>query len=136
MVVAITAYGMVTFEGPLLSLKNVNWISHYTDWTIAHVHVGGLGWNGMLAFGMFYYLVPKMWNTKLYSRGLANAHFWIATLGILFYAIPIYWGGFYQGLMWKQFDSDGLIAHTFVETLVYLKPFWLMRALGGTMYFL
>jgi cytochrome c oxidase cbb3-type subunit I/II len=136
MVVAVTAYGMVTFEGPLLSLKNVNWISHYTDWTIAHVHVGGLGWNGMLIFGMFYYIVPKMWGTKLFSNSLANAHFWIATLGILFYAIPIYWGGFYQGLMWKEFDSDGLIAHTFVETLVYLKPFWLMRALGGTMYFL
>lgn len=136
MVVAVTAYGMATFEGPMLSLKNVNWISHYTDWTIAHVHVGGLGWNGMLAFGMFYFLVPKLWKTKLYSVGLANAHFWIATLGILFYAIPIYWGGFYQGLMWKEFDSDGLIAHTFVETLVYLKPFWLMRALGGTMYFL
>ena len=93
-VVAITAYGMATFEGPLLSLKSVNAISHYTDWTIAHVHIGALGWNGFLTFGMIYWLIPRMFKTKLYSEKLANAHFWIGTIGILFYAIPLYWAGF------------------------------------------
>ncbi|EPB65424.1 hypothetical protein ANCCEY_15513, partial [Ancylostoma ceylanicum] len=88
MVVALTCYGMATFEGPLLSLKNVNMLSHFTDWTIAHVHVGGLGWNGMLTFGMLYWLFPKMFRTELYSKKLANQHFWIATLGIILYAIP------------------------------------------------
>ena len=92
MVVAVTAYGMSTLEGPLMSLKNVNALTHYTDWIIAHVHIGALGWNGMLTFGMLYWLVPRIFNTKLYSVKLANTHFWISTLGIFFYAIPLYWG--------------------------------------------
>ncbi|HNS43127.1 MAG TPA: cytochrome-c oxidase, cbb3-type subunit I, partial [Taishania sp.] len=107
MVVALTGYGMSTFEGPLLSLKNVNVISHFTDWTVAHVHVGGLAWNGMLTFGMLYWLFPKMFRTKLYSKKMANQHFWIATLGIILYVIPIYIAGFVQGLMWQEFNPDG-----------------------------
>ncbi|MCB9224759.1 MAG: cytochrome-c oxidase, cbb3-type subunit I [Crocinitomicaceae bacterium] len=135
MVVAITCYGMATFEGPMLSLKNVNWISHFTDWTVAHVHVGGLGWNGMLTFGMAYYLVPKMWRTKLYSRTLANAHFWIATLGIILWVIPMYWAGFMQGQMWKDFNPDGSLANpNFVETVTYMKPFFMVRAMGGALF--
>ena len=101
MVVAVTAYGMSTFEGPMMSLRNVNAISHYTDWTIAHVHIGGLGWNGFLTFGMLYWLIPKMWNTNIWSMKLANFHFWIGTLAIMFWTLPMYWTGLTQSLMWK-----------------------------------
>ncbi len=135
MVVAITAYGMSTFEGPMLSLKNVNAISHFSDWTIAHVHIGGLGWNGFLTFGMLYYLVPKMWGTQLKSQKLANAHFWIGTLGILFYAIPMYWAGFTQSSMWKQFTDEGFLAYpNFLETVTQLMPMYALRAFGGLLY--
>ncbi len=135
MVVAITAYGMATFEGPMLSLKNVSWIAHYTDWIPAHVHIGGLGWNGMLTFGMLYWLVPKMWKTNLHSKSLANTHFWIATLGILLWAIPMYWAGFTQSIMWKDINPDGTLAHpNFLETVTQLKPFFMMRAMGGLLY--
>ena len=101
MVAAVTAYGMATFEGPMLSIKSVNAISHYTDWTVAHVHVGALGWNGMLTFGVLYFLIPLLFRTKLYSVKLANWHFWIGTLGIIFYAVPMYWAGWTQSLMWE-----------------------------------
>jgi cytochrome c oxidase cbb3-type subunit I/II len=135
MVVAITCYGMATFEGPMLSLKNVSWIAHYTDWIPAHVHVGALGWNGMLTFGMLYWLVPKMWGTKLYSKSLANTHFWIGTLGILLWVIPMYWAGFTQSLMWKEFNADGTLANAnFLETVTQLRPFYMMRSLGGLLY--
>src|SRR5215831_13857436 len=118
MVVAITCYGMATFEGPMLSLKSVNAISHFTDWTIAHVHIGGLGWNGFMAFAMLYYLVPKLWGTNLYSKKLATNHFWLATLGILFYAIPMYVGGVTQSLMWQEFTADGTLRYpNFLETV-------------------
>lgn len=134
-VVAITAYGMATFEGPLLSLKNVNIISHFTDWTIAHVHVGGLGWNGMFTFGMLYWLFPRLWNTKLHSEKLANTHFWIATLGILFWVVPMYWAGFTQGLMWREFNADGtLVYKDFLDTAVQLKFMFGLRAFGGLLY--
>ncbi|MEP7264946.1 MAG: cytochrome-c oxidase, cbb3-type subunit I, partial [Bacteroidota bacterium] len=136
MVVAVTAYGMATFEGPLLSLKNVNAISHFTDWTIAHVHIGGMGWNGMLTFGVLYWLIPRLFNTKLYSDKLAGAHFWIATLGILFYAIPLYWAGFTQSLMWKEFTEDGVLRYpNFLETVVQILPMYKMRVVGGLLYF-
>jgi len=135
MVVAITAYGMSTFEGPMLSLKNVNAISHFTDWTIAHVHVGGLGWNGMLTFGMLYYLIPRMFGTKIYSLKLANAHFWIGTLGIVFYALPMYWAGLTQSLMWKQFTEAGMLAYpNFLETVTQIKPMYMIRTFGGLLY--
>ncbi|AFN74750.1 cbb3-type cytochrome c oxidase subunit I/II [Melioribacter roseus P3M-2] len=135
MVVAVTAYGMATFEGPMLSLKNVNAISHYTDWTIAHVHVGALGWNGLLTFGILYWLIPKMWNTKLYSRKLANSHFWIATLGIVFYVVPMYWSGITQSLMWKQFTELGLLQYpNFLETTLQIIPMHVIRSIGGALY--
>lgn len=135
MVVALTCYGMATFEGPLLSLKNVNVISHFTDWTIAHVHVGGLGWNGMFTFGLLYWLFPKIFRTKLYSTKLANQHFWIATLGIILYAIPMYIAGFMQGLMWQDFLPDGtLVNKEFLATVDALKPYYALRSLGGLLY--
>lgn len=131
MVVAITAYGMATFEGPMLSLKSVNKISHFTDWTIAHVHVGALGWNGFLTFGVLYWLIPRMWRTRLYSKSLANAHFWIGTLGIVFYAIPMYWAGFTQSLNWKAFSPDGTLIYSFLDTVNFILPMYKLRSLGG-----
>ena len=134
-VVAITAYGMATFEGPMLSLKSVNAIAHYTDWIVAHVHVGALGWNGFLTFGMVYWLIPRMYKKELYSIKLANFHFWIGTLGILFYALPMYWAGFTQSAMWKEFTADGVLAYpNFLETVLQLRTMYMLRALGGVMY--
>lgn len=136
-VVAVTAYGMATFEGPMLSLKNVNAISHFTDWTIAHVHVGALGWNGFMIFGILYYLIPRMYKTQLYSKSLTNAHFWIGTLGIILYALPMYWAGFTQSLMWKEFTKDGFLAYpNFLETVTQIVPLYMMRAVGGTLFLL
>ncbi|MEQ9286742.1 MAG: cytochrome-c oxidase, cbb3-type subunit I [Cyclobacteriaceae bacterium] len=135
MVVAVTAYGMATLEGPLLSLKNVNAIAHFTDWIVAHVHVGGLGWNGFMIFGMLYWVVPKMWGTSLYSKKLANAHFWIGTLGIIFYALPLYVAGIVQSLMWKQFNPQGFLEYkNFLETVVQILPMYMLRAVGGSLY--
>ncbi|MCK7591874.1 cytochrome-c oxidase, cbb3-type subunit I [Subsaxibacter sp. CAU 1640] len=135
MVVAITGYGMATFEGPMLSLKNVNAIAHFTDWVIAHVHVGALAWNGFLAFGMIYWLVPRLFNTKLHSTKLANFHFWIGTLGIIIYALPMYVAGFTQASMWKQFNPDGTLVYgNFLETVSEIIPMYWMRAIGGTLY--
>jgi cytochrome c oxidase cbb3-type subunit I/II len=134
-VIAVTAYGMATFEGPLLSIKSVNALSHFTDWTIAHVHIGALGWNGFLTFGMLYWLVPRLWRTKLHSVKLANWHFWLGTLAILFYAVPMYWSGITQGLMWKQFTPDGLLQYpNFLETTLQIIPMHYIRAVGGTLF--
>jgi cytochrome c oxidase cbb3-type subunit I/II len=135
MVVAVTAYGMATFEGPMLSFKNVNAIAHFTDWIVAHVHVGALGWNGFLTFGILYWLIPRIFKTDLYSKSMANTHFWLGTLGILLYAIPMYWAGWTQSLMWKEFTPDGTLKYQFLETVVQLKPFYLLRSIGGTLYF-
>ncbi len=135
MVVAITGYGMATFEGPLLSIKSINAIGHFTDWIIAHVHVGALAWNGFLTFGMIYFLIPVIFKTKLYSIKLANAHFWIGTLGIILYALPMYVAGFTQALMWKEFNPDGTLVYgNFLETVSQIIPMYWMRAIGGTMY--
>ncbi|TAF10907.1 MAG: cytochrome-c oxidase, cbb3-type subunit I [Flavobacteriia bacterium] len=135
-VVAITGYGMATFEGPMLSLKNVNAIAHFTDWIIAHVHVGALAWNGFLSFGMIYWLIPRMTKTKLFSEKLANFHFWIGTLGIILYSLPMYVAGFTQASMWKQFKPNGgaLQYGNFLETVTELMPMYWMRAVGGTLY--
>lgn len=135
-VVAITGYGMATFEGPMLSLKNVNAIAHFTDWIIAHVHVGALAWNGFLSFGMIYWLIPRMTKTKLFSEKLANFHFWIGTLGIILYSLPLYVAGFTQASMWKQFKPDGgaLQYGNFLETVTEIMPMYWMRAIGGTLY--
>ncbi|MBC5992302.1 cytochrome-c oxidase, cbb3-type subunit I [Pontibacter sp. SD6] len=135
MVVAVTAYGMATFEGPMLSLKNVNAIAHFTDWIVAHVHVGALGWNGFLTFAMLYWLFPRLYKTQLHSKKLANAHFWLGTLGILFYAIPMYWAGFTQGLMWKQFTAEGTLQYSnFLETVLQIVPMYYLRGIGGVLY--
>lgn len=134
MVVAVTAYGMATFEGPMLSLKSVNAISHFTDWTIAHVHVGALGWNGFLTFGILYWLVPKMWQTNLASKKLANWHFWIGTLGIIIYAVPMYWAGWVQSAMWKEFTPEGQLKYQFLDTVTHLRPFYALRSLGGLLF--
>lgn len=135
MVVAVTAYGMATFEGPMLSLKNVNAIAHFTDWIIAHVHIGALGWNGFLTFGILYWLIPKIYKTELYSKKLANLHFWLGTLGIVFYASSMYWSGITQSLMWKQFSPLGTLQYpNFLETTLQIIPMYMIRAVGGTLY--
>lgn len=135
MVVAITAYGMATFEGPMLSIKSINALSHFTDWTVAHVHVGALGWNGFLTFSILYWLIPKMYNTNLYSKKLANAHFWIGFLGILVYALPMYFAGITQGLMWKQFTPEGFLVYpNFLETVLQIVPMYMIRAVGGFLF--
>ncbi|KEQ30775.1 cytochrome-c oxidase, cbb3-type subunit I [Pedobacter antarcticus] len=135
MVVGLTAYGMATFEGPLLALKQINAIAHYTDWIVAHVHVGALGWNGFLTFGILYWLIPRIYNTELYSKKLASFHFWIGTLGIIFYAVPLYFAGFTQGLMWKEFTPEGVLKYpNFLETVLQIIPMYMLRAIGGAMY--
>jgi cytochrome c oxidase cbb3-type subunit I/II len=135
MVVAVTAYGMATLEGPTLSLKNVNAIAHYTDWIISHVHIGALGWNGFLTAGILYWIVPKMWNTQLFSKKMANFHFWIGTLGIIFYALAMYTSGITQSLMWKQFTPEGVLQYpNFLETTLQIIPMYIIRSVGGFMY--
>jgi cytochrome c oxidase cbb3-type subunit I/II len=134
-VVAITFYGMATFEGPLLSIKSVNALSHYTDWTIAHVHAGALGWVGFMVFGMVYWLLPRLFQTELWSKRLAELHFWIATVGILLYIVAIYAAGLTQGLMWRAFDETGRLAYPdFIETTVRLLPMYWVRVVGGVLY--
>jgi len=135
MVVGLTAYGMATLEGPLLSLKNVNAIAHFTDWIVAHVHVGALGWNGFLTFAMLYWLIPRMYHTPLHSKRLLSIHFWLGTLGILFYAVPMYISGFTQGMMWKEFTPESTLRYgNFLETTLQLLPMHRMRAIGGGLY--
>ena len=135
MVVAITAYGMATFEGPMLSLKQINGVAHFTDWIVAHVHVGALGWNGFLTFGVMYWLIPRLYKTELYSKKMASFHFWIGTLGILFYAVPMYWAGFTQGLMWKEFTAEGLLKYpNFLTITLQIIPMHILRGIGGAMY--
>jgi cytochrome c oxidase cbb3-type subunit I/II len=135
MVVGITCYGMATFEGPMLSLKNINAIAHFTDWIVAHVHVGALGWNGFLIFAILYWMVPRIYQTTLFSEKLIKVHFWIATLGIALYAIPMYISGFTQGMMWKQFTLEGTLQYgNFLDTTLQVLPMHIMRAVGGTLY--
>ncbi len=135
MVVAITAYGMATLEGPLLSIKSLNAIAHYTDWIPAHVHVGTLGWNGFMIFAVMYWMIPRIFDTKMYSVKLMNTHFWIGTLGIIFWTLPMYFAGFMQSLMWKEFAPDGTLMYgNFLETVTQILPMYMLRALGGAMY--
>lgn len=136
LVVGVTFYGMSTFEGPMLSIKSVNSLSHYTDWTIAHVHAGALGWNGFMAFGMLYWLMPRLYQTKeLWSKKLAELHFWLGTVGILLYIVSIYTAGITQGLMWRAWDADGFMKYPdFVETVTKLLPMYAVRAVGGLLY--
>jgi cytochrome c oxidase cbb3-type subunit I len=135
MVLALAFYGMSTFEGPMLSIKSVNSLSHYTDWTIGHVHSGALGWNGMITFACIYYLVPRLWKReRLYSLRMVNWHFWLATLGIVFYAASMWVAGITQGLMWREYGADGYLVNSFAETVVALKPMFALRAFGGLLF--
>ncbi|QZD93090.1 cytochrome-c oxidase, cbb3-type subunit I [Qipengyuania xiapuensis] len=135
MVMALAFYGMSTFEGPMMSIKAVNSLSHYTDWTIGHVHSGALGWNGMITFACVYYLVPRLWKRKrLYSLRMINWHFWLATLGIVFYAASMWVAGITQGLMWREYGADGYLVNSFADTVAALQPMYLMRAFGGLLY--
>ncbi|WP_128893170.1 cytochrome-c oxidase, cbb3-type subunit I [Erythrobacter sp. HKB08] len=135
MVLALAFYGMSTFEGPMLSIKSVNSLSHYTDWTIGHVHSGALGWNGMITFACVYFLVPRLWKReRLYSVRMINWHFWLATLGIVFYAASMWVAGVTQGLMWREYGADGYLVNSFVDTVAALHPMYLARAFGGLLY--
>jgi len=137
MVIAVAFYGMSTFEGPVMSIKAVNGLSHYTDWTIGHVHSGALGWVGMISFGAIYFLVPRLWNReKLYSLRLVNWHFWLATLGIVVYAAVMWVAGITQGLMWREYDSQGFLVYSFAETVAAMKPYYVLRVFGGLLYLL
>ncbi|MBF0288597.1 MAG: cytochrome-c oxidase, cbb3-type subunit I [SAR324 cluster bacterium] len=135
LVVAITFYGMSTFEGPMMSIKSINALSHYTDWTIGHVHSGALGWNGLMNFALIYFLVPRLWKRDLYSVKLATAHFWLATIGIVVYMVSMWIAGITQGLMWREFDANGYLVYgNFVETVTRVLPMYHIRLLGGLMY--
>ncbi len=137
MVAAVTFYGMATFEGPLLSIKSVNALSHYTDWTIGHTHSAVLGWNGFLAFGIIYWLAPRLWGKELFSQKLANIHFWVALIGIVGYMVSMWIAGVTQGLMWKEFDADGMLVYTqFLDTLTAIIPMYWVRMVSGLAYFL
>lgn len=135
MIVAIAFYGMSTFEGPMMSVKTVNSLSHYTEWTIGHVHSGALGWVGMITFGAIYYLTPKLWGReRLYSLRMVNWHFWLATLGIVVYAAVLWVAGIQQGLMWREYNSQGFLVYSFAETVAAMFPYYVLRAVGGTLY--
>ncbi len=135
--VSVAFYGMSTFEGPVMSIKAVNSLSHYTDWTVGHVHSGALGWVGFVSFGAIYYLVPKLWNReRLYSLALVSLHFWTATIGIVLYITSMWVSGILQGLMWRAYDSLGFLEYSFVETVEAMHPFYVIRALGGALFVL
>ncbi len=135
MVLALAFYGMSTFEGPMMSIKSVNSLSHYTDWTIGHVHSGALGWNGMITFACMYYLAPRLWNRqRLYSLRLINWHFWLATAGIVFYTASMWVAGLTQGLMWREYGADGYLVNSFAETIAAIHPMFILRAFGGLLY--
>jgi cytochrome c oxidase cbb3-type subunit 1 len=135
MIVALSFYGMSTFEGPMMSLKEVNALSHYTDWTVGHVHSGALGWVAMISFGSLYHMIPKLWDTKMYSQKLIEWHFWLATIGIVLYIVSMWISGITQGLMWRSFDEFGNLEFSFAQSVAAMMPFYAMRAIGG-MFFL
>ncbi len=134
MIVALSFYGMSTFEGPLMSLKDVNALSHYTDWTVGHVHSGALGWVAMIAFGSLYHMIPRLWKTEMYSVKLIGVHFWLATIGVVLYITAMWISGISQGLMWRAFDDFGNLQYSFVESVAAMHPFYAMRAIGGMFY--
>jgi cytochrome c oxidase cbb3-type subunit 1 len=135
MVIAIAFYGMSTFEGPVMSIKSVNGLSHYTDWTIGHVHSGALGWVGMISFAAVYFMVPRLWGRQqLYSLRMVNWHFWLATVGIVIYAAVMWVSGITQGLMWREYDEQGFLVYSFAETVAALHPYYIARAAGGLLY--
>ncbi len=135
MVISLAFYGMSTFEGPMMSIKTVNSLSHYTDWTIGHVHSGALGWNGMITFAALYFLTPRLWGRKqLYSLRMVNWHFWLATLGIVVYAAVMWVSGITQGLMWREYDDQGYLVYSFAESIAVMHPYYVMRVIGGVLF--
>ena len=135
LIISLAFYGMSTFEGPIMAIKEVNALSHYTEWTIGHVHSGALGWVAFISFGAIYHLVPVLWKKKeLYSLKLVNMHLWIATIGIVFYISAMWIAGVMQGLMWRSYDSLGFLEYSFVETVMAMHPFYIIRALGGALF--
>jgi cytochrome c oxidase cbb3-type subunit 1 len=135
MITSLSFYGMSTFEGPMMSIKTVNALSHYTDWTIGHVHSGALGWVGMISIGCIYYLIPRMFGqTEMYSNRLVTLHFWVATIGIVLYIAAMWIAGVTQGLMWRAVNPDGTLTYTFVESTAASMPFYWIRLFGGLLY--
>jgi cytochrome c oxidase cbb3-type subunit 1 len=134
LIMSLAFYAMSTFEGPVMSLKVVNALSHYTDWTIGHVHSGALGWVGMIAAGALYHLVPRLWNTEMHSSKLVNLHFWLATIGIVIYIVAMWISGIMQGLMWRDYDEFGTLTYTFAESVAAMHPYYVMRTVGGFIY--
>jgi cytochrome c oxidase cbb3-type subunit 1 len=134
LVVAVAFYGMSTFEGPLMSIKEVNALSHYTDWTVGHVHSGALGWVAFVAFGAIYYLVPRLWRRTLHSVAMIEVHFWLASIGILLYITSMWVSGITQGLMWRTYDENGFLLYTFSDTVAMLHPYYVTRFLGGVLF--
>jgi cytochrome c oxidase cbb3-type subunit I len=133
-VTAVGFYGMATFEGPVMSIRQVNGLSHYTNWTIGHVHSGALGWVAFITFGAFYYLVPVLWKRRLYSTRLVEYHYWIATVGIVLYIVSMWVAGILQGLMWRAYDELGFLQYSFAETVAAMHPFYVIRACGGGLF--
>jgi cytochrome c oxidase cbb3-type subunit 1 len=136
LIIALAFYAMSTFEGPVMSIKTVNSLSHYTDWTIGHVHSGALGWVAMIASGAIYHLVTHLWHTEIYSRSLVNVHFWLATIGTVIYIVAMWVSGIMQGLMWRSYDEYGTLAYTFAESVAAMHPYYVMRAIGGAVFLL
>ncbi len=134
LIISVSFYGMSTFEGPMMAIKTVNALSHYTDWTIGHVHSGALGWVAMVSIGAMYYLIPKLFNTEIYSKALMETHFWIATIGIVLYITSMWISGIMQGLMWRAINSDGTLTYSFVESVQAMHPFYIVRAGGGLLF--
>jgi len=134
LIVSVSFYGMSTFEGPMMAIKTVNALSHYTDWTIGHVHSGALGWVAMISIGSMYFLIPRLFNTKIYSKSLIETHFWIATVGIVLYITAMWISGIMQGLMWRAVNSDGTLTYSFVESVQAMHPFYIVRACGGALF--
>ena len=136
LIMSLAFYAMSTFEGPVMSSKTVNALSHYTDWTIGHVHSGALGWVVMVAAGAIYHMVMKLWNTEMYSAKLVNLHFWLATIGAVIYIVAMWVSGIMQGLMWRDYDAFGTLSYTFAESVAAMHPYYVMRAVGGAIYWL
>ncbi|MEK7316031.1 MAG: cytochrome-c oxidase, cbb3-type subunit I [Candidatus Eisenbacteria bacterium] len=135
LIVSLSFYGMSTFEGPMMSIRTVNALSHYTDWTIGHVHSGALGWVGLISIGSLYFLIPRLFGRELHSLKLAETHFWLATIGIVLYITAMWAAGIMQGLMWRAVDSDGNLTYSFIETVEAMRPYYMVRLLGGLTYF-
>ena len=134
LVTAMAFYAMSTFDGPVMAIKTVNALSHYTDWTVGHVHAGALGWMAMISFGAIYHMVKKLWNTEMYSDQLVNVHFWVALIGAVTYIVAMWVSGIMQGLMWRDYDEYGTLTYTFVESVSAMHPYYVMRAVGGAIF--